>query len=570
MSKLSDFLPFLDIRGMGLGSIGRDAAAALAITFLAVPQSVAYAIIAGLPPAMGLYAACLPAVIGGLFRSSRHVVTGPTNALSLLVGSVLAAQAGLDPINTAVLLAVLVGALQLSAGLLRFGVLVEYISMPVVAGYIAGAGVLIGVGQLPNLTETASGSGTIFTTIAGWIGNLSGASWLSIAVGVATAATIVGLRRLGLRWRRKLPEALIALMAATAVAVIFDLDLRRVSDLTRAPMGFLSPGIPTFHGWEALMPLAVAVAVLSLVESSALARALAVRSGQRIDMSVEFAGQGLANLASGFTGGFPISGSLSRSSLNLESGGTRLAGVLSGIILLLALLFLGPAIEVVPIAALAGLLIVVATDLIDLTRIRQILASRRSDAAAFAITVLATWILRLDHAIYAGVGISLFLYLRRARLLDVKHLGILASGEIAEEPGEEVGSCPAIVMLEVDGQLFFGAAGELRDALDEAAADDDLAVLVLRLRRALHLDVTIAHVLGDAARRMRQRGKRLVLVGVSPRTREVLNGAGAVADIGEANLYARSDTVFRGLQGAVAALHAELPEHSCGLRLPPD
>lgn len=565
VSKLSDFLPFLDIRGAGISSVGRDLASAVTLTFLTVPQGVAYAIIAGLPPAMGLYAACLPAVIGGLFRSSRHVVTGPTNALSLLVGSVLAAQAGLDPINTAMLLALLVGGLQLAAGLLRFGVLIEYISMPVVTGYITGAGVLIGVGQLSNLSGSASGSGNVFSTIGGWVVRLGDARLLPIVIGLSTAVAILAVRWLGRRIRRKLPAALVGLSLATLAVLILDLQMRTVADLASGSVGMIPFAIPSFDGWEALIPLAVAVAVLSLVESSALARALSARSGQRLDMSVEFAGQGLANIAAGLTGGYPTSGSLSRSALNLESGATRLAGVLSGVLLAGALLFLGPAIEVVPIAALAGLLLVVAADLVDVPRIRQILASRRSDATAFAITVLATWILRLDHAIYVGVGISLFFYLRRARLLDVKRLGILSSGEICEEPDNDAGTCPALVILQVEGQLFFGAAGELRDALDEMAGEEELEILVVRMRRALHLDVTIARVLADTARHLRERGKRLVLVGISPRTREVLAGAGAIAEIGDANLFARSDTVFRGLQGAVSALHAELADHQCEL-----
>ena len=565
MKKLADFLPLLDLRGADLGSLGRDAGSAVALTFLAVPQSVAYAIIAGLPPAMGLYAACLPAIIGGLFRSSQHVVTGPTNALSLLVGSVLAAQAGLDPINTAMLLALLVGGLQLVAGLLRFGVLIEYISMPVVTGYITGAGVLIGVGQLHNLTATASGSGNIFTTVGGWAVGLGAASWLAIAFGVGTAAMILGVRWLGRRLRRSLPSALIALIVATVAGMALDLDLRRVADLTSGPVGFPPIGIPSLEGWDHLLPLAVAVAVLSLVESTALARALAAKSGQSINTSVEFSGQGLANIVAGLTGGYPTSGSLSRSALNLESGASRLGGVLSGVLIILALLFVGPAIEVVPIASLAGLLLIVAADLVDVPRIRQIIASRRSDATAFVATVLATWMLRLDHAIYAGVGISLFFYLRRARLLGIKRIGILATGEITEKPAQADTSCPAMTFLQVDGQLFFGAAGELQEALDEAAADESLQILVLRMRRALHLDVTIARVLADTAKRLRDRGKRLVLVGISPRTREVLIGAGAVEDIGDANLFARSDTVFRGLQGAVVALHAELPPHDCGL-----
>lgn len=565
MYRLRDFFPFLDIRGARWSGFGRDATGALTLTFLTIPQGVAYAIIAGLPPAMGLYAACLPVIIGGLFRSSRHVVTGPTNAVSLLVGSVIAAQASpfIDPVNTALLLAVMVGAIQLAAGTLRFGVLIEYISIPVVTGYITGAGVLIGAGQLHNLTETEGGTGNIVSMVGGWLGDLGNTSLTAVAIGAATALAILGFRALS----RKIPGALIALSVATISVAVFSIDSRTVSDLGTGAPGMLPFGIPSFDGWEALVPAAIALAVLSLVEASALARALAARSGQRLDMSVEFAGQGLANIASGLSGGYPTGGSLSRSALNLENSATRMSGVLSGVLLTITLLFLGPVIDAVPIAALAGLLLVVASDLVDVTRIRQILASRRSDATAFAITVVATWVLRLDHAIYAGVGVSLFFYLRRARMLDIHPLGISGGGEITESPEGDLGSCPAIVVLQVSGQLFFGSAGELRDALDEVSDRPGLAALVVRVRQAMHLDVTVARVLAESARQLRERGQRLVLVGVQPETRAVLEGAGAVDDIGESNLYAVSDTVFAKLNAAVAAIHAELDEHECGLEL---
>jgi SulP family sulfate permease len=561
--QLLDFFPFTDVRGTGLAGYGRDAAGALTLMFLTIPQGVAYAIIAGLPPAMGLYAACLPTVIGGLFRSSRHVVTAPSNAISLLVGSILAAQADLDPVNTALLLALMVGVIQLAAGVLRFGVLIEYISMPVVAGYITGAGVLIGAGQLHNLTETEGGAGNIASMIITWLGGLGDAAAVPIVVGLATAVTIVGLRVID----RRLPGSLIALAGATAVVALLDLDTRQVEDLATSPAGWLPFALPSFGDWELLVPGAIAVAVLSLVESSALARALASRSAQRLDMSVEFSGQGLANIAAGFTGGYPASGSLSRSALNLENSASRMSGVMSGVMLAAALVFLGPLIDAVPIAALAGLLLIVAADLVDLRRIRQILASRRSDATAFAITLVATWVLRLDHAIYAGVAISLFFYLRRARLLEVSRIAITASGDITEDPIGEGSACRALVILQVKGQLFFGAAGELRDALDDASDDPTLEVLIVRVRQTQHLDVTIARVFAESARRLREAGKRLVLVGVQSETRAVLEGAGAVAEIGEANIYARSDWVYRRLHEAVVAIHEDLPEHECNLPL---
>lgn len=532
---------------------------------MAIPQGIAYAMIAGLPPAMGLYAAFLPTIFGSLVRSSKHVVTGPTNALSLLVGTAVAGAAEADAIGTAMLLALMVGTIQVAAGFLRLGVLVDYISAPVVVGYITGAGVLIGVGQLHHLTESAKGSGTIVTKLSGWAAHLGDAHLLPVAVGIGTAAIILALRW----WRRTLPGALIALALATAASWLFDLGgkgLKRVADLASIPEGLPALELPSFDGWHELMPIAVAGTVLSLVESSAVARALAGKTGQRLRLSTEFVGQGFANLAAGISGAYPTSGSLSRSALNEQSGAqTRLAGVFSGLLVGASLLFLGPVVDFTPISALAGLLVVVAVDLVDRPKIRSIMKSRRSDAIAFVATVIGTWVLPLDQAIYLGVGLSLFFYLRRARQLSIRRLDWAGDGNIVELSGQRTPSCPKMRILQVDGQLFFGSASEIQAALEDAYLDPDAELIVLRVRRALGLDVTIASLIGQAASRLAAAGRRLVLVGVQPEARELLERVGVLAILGADNVYPPSEQLFGGLGRAIRSFHEAIPDHRCEL-----
>ena len=464
------------------------------------------------------------------------------------------------------------GATQLAAGLLRLGVFVDYISIPVVMGYITGAATLIGVGQLPNLTETPGARGHIGEKLIGWAAQIDQANLLSVGVGLATVFVIILIRKLG----RPIPGSMTALALATVASWAFDLSargLRTVRDLSPVPAGFPPLTLPdgvdwSLAGWQALVPLALAATVLSLVESSAVGRAISARTGQKLNLDREFAGQGVANLVAAFFGGYPCSGSLSRSALNHRAGGqTRLAGVFSGVLLLAVLLVLGPAVDYTPIAALAGLLLVVAVDLIDTTRIRKILWARRSDAAAFLVTVFSTWVLRLDHAIYVGVAVSLFLYMRRARILGVHHVVFDEKGGVMElrldDPHALEIACSKIRILNVEGQLFFAAAGELRNALDRIIADPAVDVLIVRLRRIQGMDVTALEVLEAAAERMAEAGRHFFLVGLREEASALLERTGAGATIGQDHVIPTSLRWFEAADSAMRAALQLVGEHDC-------
>jgi SulP family sulfate permease len=406
-----------DLAHYDRADIGRDLIAATSVTLLAIPQGIAYAMIAGLPPAMGLYAAMLPAIVGSLFRSSRFVITGPTNAISLLVGSAvaLALERGWDPVSVAGTLAVMVGAFQLGAALLRMGWLVDLIRTPVVQGYVTGAGVLIGVGQLHNLTGTPGASGTIPQQLSAWVGGVHAADARTLGIGLGSAALVWTLRRIN----RKLPAALIAMGLALGASLVLDLrasGVRVIADLVPIPGGIFPWTPPDLGQVPALIGMAVACAVISTVESTSVARAIAARQGESLRMSGEFIGQGLANITAGLFGAYPTSGSLTRSALNVRIGArTRLAGMLSGAMVIGVVMVAGPIVDLTPVASLAGILIVIATDLIEPKRIRAVWASNGGDRLAFAATVIGTWTMRLDYAIYLGVTISLIGATRRRR-----------------------------------------------------------------------------------------------------------------------------------------------------------
>lgn len=548
-------LPWQVTRPLSAVHLRTEVLAAVAVALLSVPQGIAYAMVAGLPPAMGLYAGAVPAIVGSLARSSKLVVVGPTNALSMVFATAVAAHAE-DPVAVAATLALLVGLLQIGAGLLRLGGLVDFISSAVVTGYITGAATLIAVGQLPHVTGTAPTSGDIFARLAQWASTLPRAHAPSVGVALGTVLLIAMLRT---RLPRGAP-AWIAMATATLGSFLFDLRGRGVAtiaDLAPVPLGLPPLTLPDLDGALALGSVAVAAMVLSLVESTSLSRALAAQTGERVDVTRDFVGMGAANLAAAFTGAYPVSGSLSRSALNHSVGArTRLAGALSGVVVLLVLLGLGPIVDHTPVAAVAGLIVVVARDLVDPEAIRALWRSGPADRWGFAGTVLGAWMLPLDQAIYLGVAISIVLFLRRARLLTVREFVVdadLALREIDPDdpPASVPGRCGAVRVLQVEGPLFFAAASELEAVLAGTVADPAIRVVVVRLKRAQGVDYTAGRVLARVHDELAAEGRHLLLVGMRADMMQRLE------DIGVADAFEAED-LFPTQPGWFAAMNQAL------------
>jgi SulP family sulfate permease len=537
------------------------------ITLMGVPQAIAYALIAGLPPVAGLYAAALPAVLGSAFRSSSQVVVGPTNALSLLVGgALLAAGLANDPDqawSSAIALALMVGVFQVIAGVLRLGSIVDYISRAVVLGYITGAGLLIGFGQLGNITNTPMERGDVLSRFQSWLGGLQGADVRTIGLALGTAACLLLMRR----FTPRIPGTVVVLGGGILASWALDfraMGIQVAGDLAPVPQGLPPLTLPSADTelWTTLLPAAFAATVLSLVESSSVARSIAAQTGEKLDMNKEFVGTGLANVAAGFTGGYPVSGSLARSSIAFRVGAHRLGAMLSGVFVVLVLLVLGPVVDLTPIASLAGLLLVVAADLVDFDAIRQVMRSLLGDRLAFLATLAGTWTLPLDAAIYLGVALSIILFLRRVRHLKVRELVIrdgkfreandadsAVSGPVPENDRD--GRCRNIRVLHVEGNLFFGAASELQEALDDSVRDPAIHAVVVRLKRARGMDYTTAGVLIAARERMEARGRHLILAGMTPRTMMLFDELGVSEAFGPDALFPTRSEWFVAMEAAL-------------------
>ncbi|NOY25407.1 MAG: SulP family inorganic anion transporter [Oligoflexia bacterium] len=572
-ASLGRFFPLVDLAGYRLHDLPQDLVAAAAVAFLCIPQGIAYAVIAGLPPAMGLYAGAIPAIVASLMRSSRQLITGPTNAVSLLIGTTLLTGVDAPPMVIGVTLALMVGVFQVVAGAMRLGALVDFISGAVVLGFITGAGILIGLGQLPNLTASPGGQGPLYARLAGWFNGLGDANLVSIAIAFGTALAIWGLRRL---WPR-LPAALLALAAVTTLAAVLDLSqygLTMLGDLSPIAASLPPLTMPDLSLVRKLTPLAIAITVLCMVESTSMARSIAQRSGHRLDISVEFLGEGLGNLVGSLFGAYPATGSLSRSALNEREGATsRMAGVLSGLMVLAAPLALGPLLDRIPLSALAGLLVVVAVRLIDPPRIKRVLASHNGDRIAFVGTLLACFVLSLEHAVFVGIAISLVNVLRRSRLVAARDLVVDDSGRLREVdtrvpdapgvPGQH--RCRQIHVLNIEGSLFFGAASQLQNAIDNVLDNPDVQVLILRLKRVRDLDVSTLDVLAATAQRMRGQHRDLLLLGMKARTVTYFDRTGLTQVVGTNHIFpSRSDHWFSALADALRWAMSRLEHHDCG------
>ncbi len=542
-----------------------DLVAGLTGSIVVLPQGVAFATIAGLPPEYGLYTAIVPAVVAALFGSSWHLVSGPTTAISIVVYSAispLAEPGSPEYLSLVLTLTFMVGAIQLAMGLGRLGTLVNFISHTVVIGFTAGAAILIASSQLKHFLGIAIPRGASFSQTLGAVFAQAGdVSPYVASVGAVTLVAGILVRRYAPRFPYMIAAMLVGGLAGLALDRLFGpgvAQIRTVGALpgTLPPLSHpvLSAGTVRQLGGNAL-----AITMLALTEAVSIARAIAVRSEQRIDGNQEFIGQGLSNIVGSFFSSYASSGSFNRSGLNYEAGArTPLAAAFAALFLTAVLLLVAPLAAYLPVAAMAGVLFLVAWGLIDFRHIRGIIRASRSETAILAATFLSTLFLDLEFAIYVGVILSLALYLRRTSRPLV---GALIPDR--DDPRRRVSSaeglpeCSQLKIIEVHGSLFFGAVNHVQQVLHAIDADNPQQKHVLVVADSINFtDVAGAEMLVQEARRRRRMGGGLYLAGVKARTLEVLRRGGYLEEIGEEN-------VFDGMDRAIEQIEAKLDKTVC-------
>lgn len=528
------------LRALAPGDLKPDLLAGLTVAVVLLPQAITYAMIAELPPQMGLYSAIVAAMVGALWGSSRHLHTGPTNATSLLVLASLLAVAtpgSREFLVAAGYMSIMVGVIKLGMGLLRWGVLVNFVADSVVLGFTAGAGILISFNQLRHLlrldipSNPALGETLKDLLIQGGEIHLS-----SLGLGVGAIVVIILCRRI----RPSLPAALVAMVSAAAATALLHLDQHGVQVLGAVPRSLpplASLPLLDFDLLWKLTPGAVAVSAIGLVEATAIARSIAAKTGDRLDSNQEFVGQGMASIASGFFSGYAVSGSFTRSLVNYNSGGrTPLAGVFSGIWLMVAVLLLAPLAVYLPRPALSGVLLVTAWDMVDRKEARRILRSSKGDSSILIATLLATLLLPLEFAVLAGMLVSFARYLIKSSTPGV-HPVVPDENFRHFIRARDAVVCPQLGVIEVEGSLYFGAVHHVEEALRaNQDANPSQQYLLLRMHMVDHCDVSGIHMLESVVKRYRKRGGDVFLEGVRPGVMHMIGLYGFDRMIGGENI----------------------------------
>ncbi|WP_207865334.1 SulP family inorganic anion transporter [Pseudomonas sp. 58(2021)] len=485
-------------------SVGRDLVVGLSGAILALPQSIAYALIAGLPPEYGLYAAIVPVLIACLWGSSWHLICGPTAAISIVLFasvSPLAVPASQDYITLILLLTFLAGIFQWLLGLLRFGALVNFVSHSVVLGFTLGAAVVIAIGQLPNLLGLdLPAKATALASLMDLLRHLGAVDKPSLVLGVATVVVGALLKQ----WLPRWPTLLMTLVLGSLVVWLWPAMFGHVH-LVSAFVGRLPPfsGLPLDMDLILrLLPSAVAVGMLGLVTSLSIARSISARSQQLLDANQEVRAQGLSNIVGAFFSGSLSAGSFTRSGLSYEAGAcSPLAGVFSALWVALFAIFGAGLIAHIPIPAMAGSILLIAWGLVDHRGIRALLRVSRAEFVVMSLTCVATLLLELQTAIYAGVLASLFFYLKRTSQPRVQHW----------RDGEDD-------VLRVGGSIFFGASHYLQVRLQRMHG----ARVVIEAQQINFIDYSGVEMLHQEARRLLRQDRSLTLRQARPQVVEEL------------------------------------------------
>jgi SulP family sulfate permease len=539
-----------------------DLLAGLTGAVVVLPQGVAFAMIAGMPPVYGLYTAMVPAVIAGLFGSSRHLISGPTTAISIVVFAAISKYA--EPgsaqfVQLAFTLTFLAGVYQLSLGLARMGALVNFISHSVVVGFTAGAAVLIATSQLKHYFGMRIPSGESFlhtwTQIFQQIGD---ANLYITAVATVTLIALIVLNR----YRPKWPVMLIGMVIGGVLASLLGGEARGIKLVGELPQGLPPLSMPdlSLTSLKNLGSAALAIAMLGLVEAVSIARSVASKSGQRIDGSQEFTGQGLANMVGSFFSSYASSGSFTRSGLNYTAGAlTPMSAVFAAVSLALIVLLVAPLAAHLPIAAMSAVLLIVAWRLIDFHHFKTILTTSKRESAVLITTFLATLFVELEFAIYVGVMLSLVIYLMRtSQPAVVTRLPDPSTPTRHLVTNDSLPSCPQLRIIRIDGSLYFGAVDHIQEQFHELTERYPEQKHLLVIGNGINfIDIAGAELLVQEARRRRDIGGGLYLVKMKEEAIRILNRGGFADAIGRENIFATKyeaiETVYRKLDRDICA-----------------
>jgi SulP family sulfate permease len=564
------FLPPLAwLRGYGGTTLASDLLAAVIVTIMLIPQSLAYALLAGLPPEMGLYASILPLVAYALFGTSRTLSVGPVAVASLMTAAAVGkvAQAGTaDYASAAVAMALMSGVMLAAMGLLRFGALSNLLSHPVVSGFITASGIIIAMSQLRHILGVHAHGETLLDLGQSLLLHLADFNTVTLGTGIAALLFLFWVRRglAPLLARAGLSETAAGMVAKAGPVLIIILttlasylggfEARGVDIVGAVPSGLPAFSTPVFDAelWSELAVSALLVSIIGFVESVSVGRTLAARRRQAIDANQELIALGAANVASGISSGFPVTGGFSRSVVNFDAGAqTQLASVFTAAGIALAALFLTPVLYFLPKATLAATIIVAVTSLIDWGIVRLAFRYSRSDFIAVTATIAVTLALGVELGVLAGIIASIALHLHKTSRPHIAVVGTVPGTEhYRNVDRHDVVTYPNLVSIRVDESLYFVNAAYLESAIyDIVAARPGVEHVILQCAAVNEIDLSALEALENIDHRLRERGISLHLSEVKGPVMDALKRTDFLDRL--------SGEVFLSQHQAVAALRRE-------------
>lgn len=549
-----------DITGSTWETLRRDLIAGFAVALLTLPQAMAYALMAGLPIACGLFAAVFATCITSLFGSSRHLVVGPTNTIAILVQAgtaqllythyrdVSGPMREMLSLQIVTQLTLLVGVFQMFAAFSGMGRLTQFVSHSVVVGYMTGTAIALGVNQLFLFCgfDPPAGIVSVYQKVFYLLTHLHQTEWISLGIALACLPFLFYQKYRASR----LPAAGITLVVSGLVFLllrsypnVFGDALQSVQLVGDA--GLVGPILPQWVSvpfdmtWlNALFPIASAIALLGMLEVSVIGKGIAAKSGQHLNVNQEIFGLGIGNFLSGLVGAMPSSGSSSRSCLNYSNGAaTRLAAVFSGVFVFLIVFGCSDLLQFVPMGAFAAMLFVTALGLVDGKQFLLCLRANGPDAFVLFITIISCIIFSVDVAFFIGIGLSITFYLNKAANPYMVENRVNESGDM-QPISSSSGVNKEIRMISVQGELFFGAADLFQTTLKTLTQKDrKIRVLILRLKHARDVDATACLALLQLHRYLVDSGRHLLMCSITPPVWDVLCNSGVAAEIGRSNFF---------------------------------
>ena len=560
------------VRGVTPLTLRADFIAGILGALLVLPQGFAFATLAGLPPEYGLYTAIVPCAVAALFGSSRHVVSGPTNANSLALFATLAplALVGSPPyIQLALAVTVIVGCMQFAIGALRLGAIANFISPAALRGFMSGAALLIVLHSLTDLLGLTAPSRHGLVALFEHIGvHLTDIAPVAFGIGLFTLFVSIVVKR----WLPRWPHMLTALAAATVLATLLNHFVfgSPADPHWIAVIGTIPPIIPRFHlpdvEWRSipdLVGISFALTIVALGQSISIAKAVAERSGQAIDANREFRGQGLSNIVGGFFSSYVSCGSLNRSMPNYEAGAqTPLAAVFASLLLLALIAVSSSLLALIPMAAIAGLLMLISWTLIDWPSWRKLWHSSRSDFAIAAATLVATISIKIEMAILLGTILSLVTYLYRTSKPALRIMGFDSTEParplvVRANVAAPLGECPQLKMVRMEGEVYFGAVPWVDDQLRDLRAPRHAPKHLLVMAKSMNfIDLSAAEMWRNELLVRRKAGGDLYFHRPRAPVMQLWQKLGFIAELGV-------DHVFPAKRIAIATIFQRLDRDIC-------